>query len=138
MIFLLLCLTYFTRYDNLEVHPCWCKWHDFIAFNDTSWTFQTGKLHPDPHSAAPCLHLGCSTSSFHHPVFKPGSCIFLLLLPCCQIEFKNSKLSGKTINVTWMAKVRKAGRPEVRDCGKILSFPHQSGLGFAFTVVSWG
>ena len=63
---------------------------------------------------------------------KAGSCIFLLLLPCCQSEFKNSKLSGKTINVTWMAKVRRAGRPEVRDCGKILSFPHQRGLGLAF------
>ena len=69
---------------------------------------------------------------------KAGSCIFLLLLPCCQIEFKNSKLSGKTINVTWMAKVRRARRPEVTDCGKILSFPHQWGLGLAFTVVSWG
>ena len=26
-------LTYFTQYDNLEVHPCWCEWHDFILFN---------------------------------------------------------------------------------------------------------
>ena len=69
---------------------------------------------------------------------KAGSCNFLFLLPCCLIEFKSSKLSGKTIKVMWMAKVRRAGRPEVRDCGKILSFPHQRGLGLAFIVVSWG
>ena len=23
-------LTYFTQYDNLQVHPCCCKWHYFI------------------------------------------------------------------------------------------------------------
>ena len=26
MIFLFLCLIYFTQYDNLQVHPCCCKW----------------------------------------------------------------------------------------------------------------
>ena len=30
MIFVLLCLTYFTQYDNLQVHPCCCKY--FILF----------------------------------------------------------------------------------------------------------
>ena len=32
MIFLLLCLTYFTQCDTLLVHPCCCKWHYFILF----------------------------------------------------------------------------------------------------------
>ena len=26
-----LCLTYFTYYGNLWVHPCYCKWHHFIS-----------------------------------------------------------------------------------------------------------
>ena len=30
MILLLLCPTYFTRYDSLQVHPCGCKWPYFI------------------------------------------------------------------------------------------------------------
>ena len=30
MMFVFLCLTYFTQYDNLQVHPCCCKWHYFI------------------------------------------------------------------------------------------------------------
>ena len=35
MIFIFLCLIYFTQYDNLQVHPCCCKWHYFILFS--SW-----------------------------------------------------------------------------------------------------
>ena len=27
-----LSLTYVTQYDNLQVHPCWCKQHQFIHF----------------------------------------------------------------------------------------------------------
>ena len=27
-----LSLTYFTWYDNLSVHPCYCKWHYFVLF----------------------------------------------------------------------------------------------------------
>ena len=34
-IFLLLCLTSFTQYDNLWVHLYCCKWHYFIVFNDS-------------------------------------------------------------------------------------------------------
>ena len=30
-----LSLTYFTQYDNLQVHPCCCKWYYFIFLN--SW-----------------------------------------------------------------------------------------------------
>ena len=30
MVFLF--LTYFTQYDNLQLHPCCCKWHYFIPF----------------------------------------------------------------------------------------------------------
>ena len=26
---LFVCLTYFTQYDNLQVHPCCCKWYYF-------------------------------------------------------------------------------------------------------------
>ena len=33
MIFVFLCLTYFSSYDNLHVHPYCCKWHYFILFN---------------------------------------------------------------------------------------------------------
>ena len=29
MIFLLLCLTYFTQHDNFQVNPYCCKWHYF-------------------------------------------------------------------------------------------------------------
>ena len=32
MIFVFLCLTYFIQYDNLWVHPCNCKWYDFLLF----------------------------------------------------------------------------------------------------------
>ena len=32
MIFVFLCLTYFTQYDNLWVCPCCCKWHYFVLF----------------------------------------------------------------------------------------------------------
>ena len=34
MTFLLFCLTYFTQYDSPQIHPCCCKWHYFIIFND--------------------------------------------------------------------------------------------------------
>ena len=27
-----LCVTYFTQYDHLQTHPCWCKWHYFVLF----------------------------------------------------------------------------------------------------------
>ena len=33
MIFLFLCLTYFTQNDNLQFCPCYCKGHYFILFN---------------------------------------------------------------------------------------------------------
>ena len=33
MLFLLLCLTYFTQYATLWVHPCCCKWPYFIFFS---------------------------------------------------------------------------------------------------------
>ena len=29
-----LCLTCFTQYDNLYVHPCCCRWHNFIPLYD--------------------------------------------------------------------------------------------------------
>ena len=29
-----LCLTYFTKYNTLQVHPCCCKWQNFILFYD--------------------------------------------------------------------------------------------------------
>ena len=32
MIFVLLWLTYFTQYDNLQIHPYCCKWHYLILF----------------------------------------------------------------------------------------------------------
>ena len=31
-IFIFLCQTYFTLYDNLEVHQCCCQWHYFVLF----------------------------------------------------------------------------------------------------------
>ena len=31
-IFVFLCLTYFTQYDNLLFHPCCYKWHYFVLF----------------------------------------------------------------------------------------------------------
>ena len=31
-VFVFLFLTYFTQYDNLQVHPYCCKWHYFILF----------------------------------------------------------------------------------------------------------
>ena len=30
--FIFLCLTCFTQYDNLQVHPCCCRWHCFIFY----------------------------------------------------------------------------------------------------------
>ena len=32
MILAFLFLTYFTLYDNLYIHPCWCIWHYFMIF----------------------------------------------------------------------------------------------------------
>ena len=46
MIFLLLCLTDFTQYDTLCVHPCYCKWHYFILFYD--WVIFHGIYVPYP------------------------------------------------------------------------------------------
>ena len=33
MTFVFLCLTYFTQYDGLQIHPCCCRWHYFILFH---------------------------------------------------------------------------------------------------------
>ena len=75
MIFVFLCLTYFTQYDNLQVHPCCCKWHYFILFLRLSniplhllypficrWTFRL----------LPCLGY-CKQCCNEHW----GACIFL-------------------------------------------------------------
>ena len=32
-----LCLTYFTQYDNLEVHPCCCKLH-YVALSNGEYS----------------------------------------------------------------------------------------------------
>ena len=32
MVFVFLLLTDFTQYDNLQLHPCCCKWHYFVLF----------------------------------------------------------------------------------------------------------
>ena len=32
MVFVFLCLTYFTQHNTLSVHPCHCRWQDFILF----------------------------------------------------------------------------------------------------------
>ena len=32
MVFVFLSLAYFTWYNHLYIHPCCCKWHDFILF----------------------------------------------------------------------------------------------------------
>ena len=32
MVFVFLCLAYFTSHDTLKVHPCCCEWDDFILF----------------------------------------------------------------------------------------------------------
>ena len=32
MIFVFLCLTYCTQYDNTQANPCCCKWHYFNFF----------------------------------------------------------------------------------------------------------
>ena len=34
MVFVFLLLTYFTWYENFQVHPCCCKWHYFVLFMD--------------------------------------------------------------------------------------------------------
>ena len=34
IIFVCLCLTYFTQYDNLQVHSCCYRWHYFALFYD--------------------------------------------------------------------------------------------------------
>ena len=39
MIFVFLCLTYFTQHDNFWVHPCCCKWHYFILFSWLSYIY---------------------------------------------------------------------------------------------------
>ena len=32
MVFVFLCLTYFTWHNALQVHPCCCRWQNFILF----------------------------------------------------------------------------------------------------------
>ena len=58
MIFVFLCLTYFTQYDNLQVHPCCCKWHYFVLFLQLSnipLCICTTSIHSSVDG-----HLGCS------------------------------------------------------------------------------
>ena len=58
MIFVFLCLTYFTQYDNLQVHPCCCKWHYFILFYD-SVIFLIYMYHNFFIHSSVSGHLGC-------------------------------------------------------------------------------
>ena len=40
MIFVFLCLTYFTQCDNLQDHPCCCRWHYFTHTKYFKCVFQ--------------------------------------------------------------------------------------------------
>ena len=46
MIFVLLCLTYFTRHGTLQVHPCCCKWHYFVLFMPKYYSIVYTYLYP--------------------------------------------------------------------------------------------
>jgi len=39
-----LSLTYFTEHNTLRVHPCCCKWQNFILFYGWAWTEEAGGL----------------------------------------------------------------------------------------------
>ena len=39
-----LSLTYFTEHNTLQVHPCCCKWQNFILFYGWAWTEEPGRL----------------------------------------------------------------------------------------------
>ena len=53
----LLCLTYFTQYDTLKVHPCCCRWYYFFLSN--GWViFHCIYVHIFIHSSVDG-HLGC-------------------------------------------------------------------------------
>ena len=49
MIFVFLCLTYFTSYDHLQVHPCCSTWHNFILF--LRWVRRQSEKTMAPHSS---------------------------------------------------------------------------------------
>ena len=65
-IFLFLCLTYFTQYDNLQVHPCCCKWHYFILFYGWvvfHWVYHIFFIHSSVDGHLGCFHVLAIVSS---------------------------------------------------------------------------
>ena len=51
-------LTYFTQHDNLWIHPCCCKWHDFILCN--GWVIFHYIYVPHLLYSSVSEYLGCS------------------------------------------------------------------------------
>ena len=58
MIFVL-CLTYFTQYDNHQIHPCYCKWHYFILFMAKQHSIVTLVIHLSMGVQVPFLSWYC-------------------------------------------------------------------------------
>ena len=58
MIFVFICLTYFTLYDNLQIHPCCCKWNYFILVFMAEYYSIIYMCHIFIHSSVDG-HLGC-------------------------------------------------------------------------------
>ena len=64
MIFLLLCLAYFTVHDNLYVHPRCCKWHYFILFN-VIYMYHIFFIHSSVFGHVGCFHALAIVNSLH-------------------------------------------------------------------------
>ena len=58
-----LSLTYFTLNDNLQVHPCCCKWHHFLLFDD--WVIFHCVFPPPFFSIVSLYHIIFIHSSFN-------------------------------------------------------------------------
>ena len=61
MVFFFFFLTYFTQYENLQFHPCYCKWHYFVLFIveqcSTAYICHIFLIHSSVNGHLGCFHV---------------------------------------------------------------------------------
>ena len=72
-----ICPTYFTYYDRFQVHPCCCKWNDFILFSGGVGLIPTLK-HLLACLSWPITNLG-PAQGIIQIFYQPGLCLSLLI-----------------------------------------------------------
>ena len=88
MILVFLCLTYFTQYDNLQVHPCCYKWHYFIFLwlNCIVYMYHIFFIHSSVDE-----HFG--STFIIHSFYESGIWTWLSCTHCCKVSHKATVLA---------------------------------------------